>query len=67
MARNQPGIIDAHLPRTMHFGPQAVHVDLEVEVDPAMRAGELVETVNQLEEKVRERHPVVHRLQVRFV
>jgi cation diffusion facilitator family transporter len=67
MARSQPGIVDAHLPRTMHFGPDAVHVDLEVEVDPGMRAGELVETVNQLEEKVRERHPVVHRLQVRFV
>jgi cation diffusion facilitator family transporter len=67
LARNQPGIVNAHLPRTMHFGPEAVHVDLELEVDPAMRAGELVETVNQLEEKVRERHPVVHRLQVRFV
>jgi cation diffusion facilitator family transporter len=67
MARSQPGIVDAHLPRTMHFGPEAVHVDLEVEVDPAMRAGELVETVNELEAKVRERHPVVHRLQVRFV
>jgi divalent metal cation (Fe/Co/Zn/Cd) transporter len=42
-------------------------VDLDVEVDPGMRASELVETVNQLEAKVRERHPVVHRLQVRFV
>jgi cation diffusion facilitator family transporter len=67
LARNQPGILEAHLPRTMHFGPEAVHVDLDVRVDPAMRAGELVDTVNALEDKVRERHPVVHRLQVRFV
>lgn len=67
MARNEPGIVDAHLPRTMHFGPEAVHVDLDVEIDPAMQAGELVKIVNQLEAKVRERHPVVHRLQVRFV
>jgi divalent metal cation (Fe/Co/Zn/Cd) transporter len=51
----------------MHFGPEAVHVDLDVRVDPSMRAGELVDTVNALEDKVRERHPVVHRVQVRFV
>lgn len=67
LARAQPGIVDAHLPRTMHFGPDAVHVDLDVEVDGELRAAQLVDAVNQLEAKVRERYPVVHRVQVRFV
>lgn len=67
LARSQPGIVDANLPRTMHFGPEQVHVDLEVKVDPAMRAGDLVDMLHRLEEKVREVHTVVRRLNVRFV
>ena len=67
LARNQPGIVDANLPRTMHFGPELVHVDLEVKLDPQLRAGEVVETIHRLEARVRETHPVVHRISVRFV
>jgi len=67
LARNQPGIVTANAPITMHFGPDHVHVDLEVEVDPALTAGQLVETAHALEDKIRERHHVVWRVWLRFV
>jgi divalent metal cation (Fe/Co/Zn/Cd) transporter len=67
LARNEPGIVDANLPRTMHFGPEMVHVDLELRVDPALTADALVTTIHHLEERIREAHPVVRRLSVRFL
>jgi cation diffusion facilitator family transporter len=66
IARNQPGIVTANAPITMHFGPDHVHVDLEVEVDPSLKVGDLVDTTCALEEKIRERHPVVWRVWLRF-
>jgi cation diffusion facilitator family transporter len=67
LARNEPGIITANAPITMHFGPDHVHVDLEVEVDPTLTAGQLVKTAHALENKIRERHHVVWRVWLRFV
>jgi len=67
LARNEPGIVTANKPVTMHFGPDHVHVDLEVEVDPALTAGQLVETAHALEDKIRDRHHVVWRVWLRFV
>ena len=66
MARNQPGIITANAPITMHFGPDHVHVDLEVEVDRSQTVGDLVDTARALENKIRERHPVVWRVWLHF-
>jgi cation diffusion facilitator family transporter len=67
LARNEPGIVEANLPRTMHFGPEMVHVDLELRVDPELRAGELVDTIHRLEGRVREKHPVIRRISVRLL
>ncbi|MBV8760415.1 MAG: cation diffusion facilitator family transporter [Deltaproteobacteria bacterium] len=67
IARNQPGIVTANAPITMHFGPDHVHVDLEVEVDRSLSVGELVDTTRALEDKIRERHPVVWRVWLHFV
>jgi cation diffusion facilitator family transporter len=67
LARNQPGIVDANMPRTMHFGPEMVHVDLELAVDPRLSAGELVDTLHALEAKVHEAHPIVRKISVRLV
>jgi cation diffusion facilitator family transporter len=67
LARNHPGIITANAPITMHFGPDHVHVDLEVEVDRSLSAGELVDAAKSLEDKIRDRHHVVWRIWLRFV
>jgi cation diffusion facilitator family transporter len=67
LARSQRGIVEANLPRTMHFGPEMVHVDLELRVDPGLSAADLVDTIHDLEAKVHEAHPLVRRISVRFV
>ena len=67
IARNQPGIVTANAPITMHFGPDHVHVDLEVQVDRSQTVGELVDTTRALEQKIKERHPVVWRVWLHFV
>jgi divalent metal cation (Fe/Co/Zn/Cd) transporter len=51
----------------MHFGPEMVHVDLELAVDPRLSAGELVDTLHALEAKVHEAHPIVRKISVRLV
>jgi cation diffusion facilitator family transporter len=67
LARNQRGIVEASLPRTMHFGPEMVHVDLELRVDPGLSAADLVDTLHDLEAKIHEAHPLVRRISVRLV
>jgi cation diffusion facilitator family transporter len=67
IARNHPGIVTANSPITMHFGPDHVHVDLEIEVDRSQTVGELVDTTQELEDKIRRRHPVVWRVWLHFV
>jgi cation diffusion facilitator family transporter len=66
IAERQPGILDAEPPRTMHMGPDIVHVDLDVQLDKSRSGDELVETVRRLEEEVRRAHPMIKRLSLRF-
>lgn len=62
-ARAEPGVRDVTLPRTMHLGPDLVHVDLDVEVEPG---ADVVEMSRRVEAAVRARHPQVRRLSFRF-
>lgn len=56
-------MLDARPPRTRHLGPDLVHVDLDVQLDPA---GSAVEIARRIEAAVRERHPQVQRVSLRF-
>lgn len=66
IAERQPGVIDAEPPRTMHLGPELVHVDLDVHVDPDRTSGELVETARRIEEEICAEHPEIKRVSLRF-
>jgi cation diffusion facilitator family transporter len=66
LALAQPGVVDAHSPRTMHLGPDLVHVDLDLRVDPTLTAADILATSRSLEAAVRERHPRVQRVSLRF-
>lgn len=63
LARTQPGVVDARPPRTMHVGPDAVHVDIDVMVE-ASASG--VEISRGIEAAVRAKHPSVKHVAVRF-
>ena len=66
IAERQPGVIDAEPPRTMHLGPDIVHVDLDVHVDPERTSGELVETARRIEAEICTEHPEIKRVSLRF-
>ena len=66
IAERQPGVLDAEPPRTMHLGPEIVHVDLDVHVDPERTSGELVETARRIEQEVCAEHPEIKRVSLRF-
>ena len=66
IAERQPGVIDADPPRTMHLGPEIVHVDLDVHVDPDRTSGELVETARRIEQEITAEHPMIKRVSLRF-
>ena len=63
LAKAQPGVREAETPRTMHIGPELVHVDLDVDVEPTASA---VEVARRIEDAVRAEHPDVQRVSVRF-
>jgi cation diffusion facilitator family transporter len=63
LARNQPGVADVKRPATLHLGPERVHVDLDLHLDADANA---VEIAKRIEDEVRDRHPVIHRVSFRF-
>jgi cation diffusion facilitator family transporter len=63
LAKAQPGVRDARTPRTMHLGPELVHVDLDLAVEPSASA---VDVSRRIEAAVREKHPEIRHVSVRF-
>ena len=66
IARAQDGVTGVELPRTMHLGPELVHVDLELFVDASRSARELIDTCRSIEAELRARHKEIHRVSFRF-
>lgn len=58
----EPGVRDVG-PRTLHLGPDLVHVDLDLEVAPGVNA---IEISRRIEAAVRARHPEIRRVSFRF-
>jgi cation diffusion facilitator family transporter len=63
VARAYPGVLDVQAARTLHVGPDVVHVDLDLRVDPS---SSIIETTRAIEAAVHERFPQVHRISFRF-
>ena len=62
MARSLPAVADVRCPLTMHFGPQEVLLNLEIDFRPGLPPGEITQAVNRLEQEIRERHPEFKRI-----
>jgi cation diffusion facilitator family transporter len=63
LALQQPGVLDARAPRTMHIAPQVIHVDLDLAIDPTASA---VEVSRRIEAAVHDKHPDIRRVSFRF-
>jgi cation diffusion facilitator family transporter len=67
IARQDPAVEEASLPRTMHIGPDVVHVDLDVRLKPDLTTADIIEATRRIEGASREAHPKIRRLFVRLV
>ena len=61
-ARAVPGVESVKYPLTMHFGPNEVLLNLEVEFRSDVPATEITAAVERLEKTIRDQHPEVCRI-----
>ncbi len=59
LAEADPGVAQVRNPLTMHFGPNAVLLTMDVQFREELSAGEVAETVDRLEKGVRTLHPEI--------
>lgn len=62
LARALPIVADVRCPLTMHFGPDEVLLNLEIQFRPGLPPGEITQAVNRLEREIREKHPEFKRI-----
>jgi cation diffusion facilitator family transporter len=62
LVESDPAVAAAGPPLTMHLGPDQVLLTLEVEFRPELQPGEVPGAIQRLEQAIRARHPVVHRI-----
>ena len=62
IVRADAAIRAARAPLTMHLGPADVLLNLEVEFEPGISAGEQVAAVARIEDAIRGRHPTIRRI-----
>jgi len=67
IAQQDPAVAEASLPRTMHIGPDMVHVDLDIRLEGDLSTSDIVEATHRIEDAVRGAHPRIRRLFVRLV
>jgi cation diffusion facilitator family transporter len=62
LARAIPAVANVQRPLTMHFGPDEVLLNLEMDFRPDATAAQITEAIERLEHDVRERHPEISRI-----
>jgi cation diffusion facilitator family transporter len=67
IASERDELASVEKPRTLHLGPDHIHVDLDVHVRAEITARELGEVVQWLEARVHEMHPEVQRVSIRLL
>lgn len=59
MANEDSGVVSIRSAQSMHFGPETVLVTMDVVFRPEESAGELMEAVDRIQGRIRERFPAV--------
>jgi cation diffusion facilitator family transporter len=62
LAEADPAVVQASRPLTMHFGPDRVLLNLDIEFRPELTADEVAAAVDRLEARIREAHPSIRRI-----
>ncbi len=64
LASNDAAVEKVRRPLTMHFGPNEVLLNLELEFRPSLTAAEVAAAVERIERVIRSRHPEIRRIYV---
>ncbi len=64
LVKNYPGVKNVHPPLTMQMAPQEVLMVLNIYFDEALSGEKIVDIIDELEVKIRDKHPEVTRLYV---
>ncbi|HET9987795.1 MAG TPA: cation diffusion facilitator family transporter [Kofleriaceae bacterium] len=67
IASQRSELADVHKPRTLHLGPDQIHVDLDIHAHADVTAKQLGELLKWLESAVHDAHPEVQRLSIRLI
>jgi cation diffusion facilitator family transporter len=59
IARSDPAVMKVRKALTMHFGPNDVLLTLDIQFQTELTASEIAATVDELEKKIRDRHPEI--------
>jgi len=62
LAEADPAVVQASRPLTMHFGPDRVLLNLDIEFRPELTADEVAAAVDRLEARIRKEHPSIRRI-----
>ncbi len=62
LVQEHPAVEEMRNPLTMHFGPDDVLLNLDVQFQPDLRAAELVGVIDELEEQIHDQYPSVRRI-----
>ena len=59
---SHPAVEDMRRPLTMHFGPDEILLNLDVQFDVDLQAAELVKVIDELETNIRDKYPGINRI-----
>lgn len=62
IAREEPAVLRAGPPLTMHLGPDQVLLNLSIELRKDVSAAELAAAIDRIERAIRRKHPKVMRM-----
>jgi cation diffusion facilitator family transporter len=62
LAEADPAVVDVSRPLTMHFGPDQVLLNLDIEFRPDLSAAEITAAVDRLEAGIRKERPSIKRI-----
>lgn len=63
-AESDPDVLFAGRPLTMHFGPQDVLLNLDLQFRDGLSSEQIVRAVDRIEGRIRSEHPEVRRIYI---
>lgn len=64
LACGDPAVADVRPPLTMHFGPEEVLLNMDIQFRPRLSTQEVENAINRLEREIRSAYPEITRIYI---